>query len=155
VLNPAYRFDRRRESIGGVPFAVGLHEMPGVHMPGGQLKVARYAPEELEKRRDKRLQLAVDSKLPKLNAWKAMGAATILVLENDDIALTNVGLVSEVLSRAIRDGSAMPDRVYQVDTCIPDWNVWTLHSSGDGGIRTESWDLENVATSLLIDLTRH
>ena len=72
----------------------------------GALRLARLGldDEELEARRTDRLRKALRRKCPKLQHCKENGARTVLVLESDDIALTNHVLVGECLAALL--GSA-------------------------------------------------
>ena len=52
------------------------------------LGAKRRAPDDIEVLRSKRLKQALRKKCPKLQDCKEEGARTVLVLESDDIALT-------------------------------------------------------------------
>lgn len=105
----------------------------------GTLRSARYAPndEELEASRADRLQQALRRKCPKLKRCKEDGARTVLVLESDDLALTNHVLVGEPLVRLLAECADLPDEVYLVET---DLDPWTVHCMK---LDIECWPMEN------------
>ena len=108
---------------------------------GGTLRCARYAPddEELETRRAERLLEALRRKCPKLQRCKADGARTVLVLESNDIALTNHVLVGECLAMLLPERTDLPDEIYLVETEV---NSWTVHCMK---LDTECWPVEHLA----------
>jgi len=80
-------------SIPRVPFEVKLHRLAGLVRPGS-LQVVNVV-RDVESLRLARMRTALEKKLPKLGQWKEMfGARTVLVLEQNDIQLTNVHLVT-------------------------------------------------------------
>ena len=105
----------------------------------GTLRSARYAPndEELEASRADRLRRALRRKCPKLQRCKEDGARTVLVLESDDLALTNHVLVGEQLVRLPAEWADLPDEIYLVET---DLDPWTVHCMK---LDTECWPMEN------------
>ncbi len=105
----------------------------------GTLRSARYAPngEELEASRADRLRQALRRKCPKLMRCKEGGARTALVLESDDLALTNHVLVGEPLVRLLAECADLPDEIYLVET---DLDPWTVHCMK---LNTECWPMEN------------
>ena len=107
----------------------------------GTLGHARYAPgnEELEARRTVRLRQALSRKSPKLQRCKEDGARTVLVLESDDIALTDHVAVGECLAGLLVQREDLPDEIYLVET---DVDPWTVHCMK---LDTECWPMENSA----------
>ena len=106
----------------------------------GVLQHARYAPgdEELEARRTDRLREALRRKCPKLRRCKEDGARTILVLESDDIALTNHVLVGECLAALLPERTDLPDEIYLVETEVKSWEVRCMK------LDTECWPVEHL-----------
>ena len=94
----------------------------------GTLSHGRYAPEDnvLEAARESRLRRALEDKCPKLHECREQGARTILVLESDDIALTNHVVVGHALASALEDRTDVPDEIYFVDTGREPWSVHTM-----------------------------
>lgn len=82
----------------------------------------------MEKARTARIQKAVDDKLPKLAGWKSDdNAKAILVLEQNDIQLTNPDVVADTFVPLVRDRSDKPDETYLVASCMtPSWYVWPI-----------------------------
>ena len=89
----------------------------GVLLPG------RYAPEEVEALRVARLQTALDRKCPKLWRCKEDGARTVLVLEDNDISLSNYVIIGDALAGILKERPNLPDEIYLVETAINRWHV--------------------------------
>jgi hypothetical protein len=98
------------------------YQLPGVP---GHLMITHLV-DQLENSRDLRIERACQAKYPKLAAWKARGARTVLILEENDIQLTNVIDVCGSLLRVERSFQVVPDEVYLVTTSITPWWVWHL-----------------------------
>lgn len=121
----------------------------------GVLRLARLGldNEELEGCRADRLREALRRKCPKLQRCKVDGARTVLVLESDDIALTNHTLVGECLIALLRERTDLPDEIYLVETEVQSWAVHCMKLDG------ESWPMERSAEPAMfhvddpIDLT--
>ena len=107
----------------------------------GTLRCARYAPddEELETRRAEWLREALCRKCPKLQRCKEDGARTVLVLESDDIALTNHILVGECLAALLLECTDLPDEIYLVETEVESWAVHCMK------LDAECWPVEHLA----------
>jgi hypothetical protein len=120
------------ETIAGVPFRVSLHRgsLDSRHFPResplrGQFMMKYIVSGDIEKARTERLQKACEDKFPKLAAWKKDGAKTVLILEENDLFLTNHQLVADALVLA---ESAMPDsadEIFLVSTPIAG-NWWVI-----------------------------
>lgn len=86
---------------------------------------------DVEQARTARLQKACEDKFPKLTTWKQDGAKTVLVLEENDLSLTNHQRVADAL---IPVEAAMPDaadEVFLVSTSIADkWWITCLRRAG-------------------------
>src|SRR5258707_381268 len=60
------------------------------------------------------------------------------ILENDDLALSNVHYISAAVSAATSDPALLPDRIYEVETSIGGvWNVWTLKLPAASRVATQ------------------
>ena len=110
----------------------------------GRLGAARWAPDskDLEALRACRLRRALGKKLPKLRRCKSEGARTVLVLESDDIALTEPNLVVDALAGLQGEFTGelpFPDEIYFVDTASSEgpWWVWLMKYDG------KRWHLED------------
>ena len=95
---------------------------------GGKLFCVRVAPDEddLEALRADRLRKALSDKCPKLARCKDEGARTVLVLESDDIALTNQLLVRMALVDLLDERPDVPDEIYLVETETRSWAVYPM-----------------------------
>jgi len=113
-----------READTTVPFKVSLYRcaLPGVT---GQLSVAHLV-DQLENSRNRRIERACQGKYPKLATWKARGARTVLIFEENDMQFTNVIDVCRSLLQVESSFQVVPDEVYLVTTSIIPWWVWHL-----------------------------
>jgi hypothetical protein len=128
------------ETVPDVPFPVSLHRgsLQGIDIPKDNPLVGGFAVKysvgnSLEQSRALRLQKACEDKFPKLANWKKDGGArTILVLEENDIQLTNHHLVAHAFMIAEAAVSVeKPDEVFLVSTSIAsDWWVSYLRRGG-------------------------
>jgi hypothetical protein len=89
-----------------------------------------------------RIRAACDKKFPKLNNWKQTeGARTVLILEDNDIQLTNHAIVAETYLPLAKARSDRPDETYVVVTCMDPWWAWPI-LVGDVG-----WEIDQTALS--------
>lgn len=151
------------ETPPAVPFAISLHRRsldsplfsPNVRdqLMGGFM-MRPFVSGDIEPARAARLQKACADKFPKLAAWKRDSAKTVLVLEENDLSLTNEQRVADALVRA---EAAMPDaadEIFLVSTHIAEkWWVTCLRRAGktyyDDGER-----FHEIDPATLIGLTR-
>jgi hypothetical protein len=111
--------------VPGVPFPVRLHRMTPIGLPNNFQ--VNLIVSDVESRRLDRLRKALSDKCPKLAGWKhSHGANSVLILEQNDIQLTNAHIVTETLLAAEREISNRADEVYLVMTCIDRWFVYPL-----------------------------
>jgi hypothetical protein len=110
-----------------VPFELVLIRFEPPIVPGLHFQI-RHGVENLEKQRTDRMQAAIDKKFPKLAAWKASDAAkTVLVLEQNDIQLTNASIVADTYVPLAKARSDRPDETYLVASCTsPNWWMWPI-----------------------------
>ena len=127
------------ETVTGVPFPVSLHrcsfdrrDFPNGSPLAGRFTVKYVVSGNLEEARTARLQKACEDKFPKLAVWKRDdGARTVLVLEENDISLTNHQVVADALASAEVAMSDAPDEVFLVSTHITHiWWVTCLRRAG-------------------------
>ena len=112
-----------------VPFRFSLHrsKFPSVTPLGGHFVCSPVVADNIEPARQARLRTACEKKSPKLAKWKQDGAYTVLVLEENDIHLTNHSLVTDALELAEAEMPDSPDEVFLVSTCLPEkWFVSCL-----------------------------
>ena len=126
------------ERVPGVPFPVSLHRdslhshyFPRESPLYGQFMMKYLVAGDVEQARTARLQKAFEDKFPKLAFWRRDGAKTVLVLEENDLSLTNHQLVADALLSA---EVAMPDtadEIFLVSTSIVDkWWITCLRRAG-------------------------
>lgn len=122
----------RKVSVPGVPFQITLHRLAAIGPMRGRFHVVHVVSADLEAERRSRISAACAKKFGKLAEWKKRyGARSILVLEENDIQLTNAQLVADALAVAERDRDDRPDEVYLVSTSIDDlWHVTCLRREG-------------------------
>jgi len=122
-----YIGDIRPVSLPGVPFDVTLYRFETLAPIGDRFQIVHIVTGDREQARCERLRRACVKKFPKLAAWKrTQGARTILVLEDNDIQLTNHAIVAEAYLPLARARDDRPDETYIVATCMDPWSAWPL-----------------------------
>ena len=109
--------------------------------------------DELKRLRAERLRKALSDKCPKRARCKDEGARTVLVLESDDIALTNHIVVRQALVAPMAERSDLPDEIYLVETEADTWVVSAMNSDADASI-DERFGFEQVPKAELVALGR-
>jgi hypothetical protein len=129
---PAQRYgDYKKTPIGpvtipGVPFPVSLYRFEPALVPGHHFQLTRLVKNGEQLRKD-RVREAVERKFPKLAAWKRdENARTILVLEDNDIQLTNQAIVTETYLPLAMGRDDRPDETYLVVSCTDPWHAWPI-----------------------------
>ena len=97
----------------------------------GILLVARIAPEDVEAQRAARLARALERKCPKLWQCKQEGSCTILILEDDDICLSNYALIEDGLAGILAARQNLPDEIYLIETAVDPWTVRLMKREED------------------------
>ncbi len=126
------------ETAGGVPFPFSLHRgsLDSAHFPKdsplcGGFTIKYIVARDFEKARVARLKKACEDKFPKLATWKSDGARTVLVLEENDLALTNHQRVADALMAAEAEMPNTADEIFLVSTAIKDkWWITCLRRAG-------------------------
>ena len=127
------------ETVADVPFSVSLHRgsLDSPHFPResplcGRFTMKYFVSGDLEQARTVRLQKACEDKAPKLATWKRdAGARTVLVLEENDLSLTNHQRVIDALLPAEEIIPETADEVFLVSTHIAHtWWVTCLRRAG-------------------------
>jgi len=130
------------QTAAGIPFPFSLHRFSfdSIHFPSrrrplsGRFTMAYVAPDDIEPARQTRLQKACEDKFQKLATWKrSAGARTVLVLEENDISMTNHQLVADAMVHAEARVATdlLPDEVFLVSTSVADvWHVTCLRREG-------------------------
>ena len=147
----------------GFPYEITLQCIalsPSSGRKPGMLGAKRRAPDDIEVLRSKRLKQALRKKCPKLQDCKEEGARTVLVLESDDIALTEdsgVGKALAGLQEELADELQFPDEIYFIETDLEQgpWLVWPMKY--DDKFRPvedwTGWTHTEFCVDTLIDLT--
>ncbi len=137
----------------GVPFPVSLYRFDAMGFPP-RLQITHLV-SELDDLRESRIRAACVKKFPKLDVWRKAGARSVLVLEDNDIQLTNPQVVYEALAKIEPEFPGRPDEVYLVGSWAAEWFIHALrvgncdyyHLSEAGLCMTE------VDPAILVDLT--
>lgn len=114
----------RSVTLTGVPFPVSLHRTTTEGFPP-RFTIRHIVDGNQEAGRVDRIREACERKFPKLATWKRdHGARTVLVLEENDIQLTNQQVVADALIEVEATMPARPDEVYLVSTAVdhPWWS---------------------------------
>jgi hypothetical protein len=138
LLYDRYANPHLGETVPDVPFPVSLHRgsLDNPHFPResrlcGQFMMKYFVSGNLEKARTTRLEKACEDKFPKLAMWKRDGARTVLVLEENDLSLTNHQVVADALVPAEATMPDAADEIFLVSTPIADkWWVTCLRRAG-------------------------
>jgi len=116
---PVVRFGDRRpygaenESRADLPFRFSLYRstLPRCAL-SGRIRRAPCVKGDLEKARLARLQRTCQKKFGKLDNWKRNdGACSILVLEENDMSLTNHQVVADAMDEALAGRADAPDEI--------------------------------------------
>jgi hypothetical protein len=124
-IPPRGRKDTRIQPthLPGVPFAVRLYRLEG-RIFCGKLQVVHVV-SDVKHLRLERITIALKKKMPKLAAWKRdAGARTVLVLEENDIQLTNNQVVTEAVLKSEQTLGYAADEIYLITTSIAPWHVY-------------------------------
>jgi hypothetical protein len=162
TMLPLVRFGDRRpygaekEATPDVPFRFSLYRSAVMRCElSGRIRRAPCVKGDLEKARLARLQRACQKKFSKLDVWKRdEGARSILILEENDMSLTNHQVVADAMVDAEAGRSDAPDEIFLVSTFRPKpWWVTCLRREGanyyDDGERFHEYD-----PACLIQLTK-
>ena len=113
-------------SVPGVPFKLRLLRFETMGFPD-RLQIVHSVTEDRGKARTDRIRRACEKKFPKLAAWKGReGAKTILVLEDNDVQLTNQVVVSETFLPIALGRPDRPDETYMIASCMNPWWAWPI-----------------------------
>jgi hypothetical protein len=123
--------DYRGTSVGsvtvpGVPFPLSLYRFEPAVVSGHYFQI-KHLVQNAEQSRTERIRESVEKKFPKLAAWKRdHDARTILVLEDNDIQLTNQAVVTETFLPLALARLDRPDETYVVASCMDPWHAWPI-----------------------------
>lgn len=106
-----------------LPFTMQLHRR---HGNGSQVVVHCLIDGDGDALRLERVRHAFNEKCPKLAAWSAGGRVSVLVLEANDIQLSNAGVVYQAVRQALAERSDSPDVIVLVETDGGPMYGWVL-----------------------------
>jgi hypothetical protein len=129
--NPDYRGSAvGPTAIQVIPFPVSLWRFAPPVIPGHHFQI-RHSVENIGQLRSERMKKAIDKKFPKLAAWKkTKKAKTILVLEQNDIQLTNPSIVADTFLPLALASPDRPDETYLVASWLSPWYAWPILIGG-------------------------
>lgn len=106
---------RRLVRRNGEPFPLVMWYRPG-DKPC-EVRFGRWAPNDLDQRRRDKLATTLSDKLPKLHETRKNGASSCLVLEVQDISLSDTNVVAEFAPAVLEEFPGLePDRIVVVVT---------------------------------------
>ncbi|MFZ3351215.1 MAG: hypothetical protein WA268_10160 [Xanthobacteraceae bacterium] len=162
TVPPALYGEYRKTGTGavaapGVPFPVSLYRFAPPLVPGHHFQLTHLV-QNVDQLRKDRIREAVDRKFPKLAAWKRdENAKTILVLEDNDIQLTNQSIVTETFVPLAMARADRPDETYLVASCMTPWHAWPI-LIGDKSYFdfAQSGDVQNweIDPAVLVSMTK-
>ena len=106
-----------------LPFNVQLHRR---HGRGSRVFVGCIVEGDGDALRLARVRRAFDSKCPKLAAWSGNDRVSVLVLEADDIQLSNVFLVFHAVEQVLAERADIPDVIIFVETDAGPMSGWVF-----------------------------
>jgi hypothetical protein len=115
----------KHANLPNVPFEVSL--MRAAVGQQGELSVRHLVGSELEQQRTERIRRAYNKKSKKLAAWQNANARSVLILEENDVQITNHWVIADALREVERSAKFRPNEVYLLSTAIDAfWSLWVL-----------------------------
>lgn len=133
----------RSTEIDGIPLELSLRvhwSETGRH--DGALFLSRTIGEDVENLRLERMRIALQKKLPKLQACADEGDTTFLILEWSDISLSNQIVIAEALEKALAERDDCPAYIFLADTATDRWHFFQPVIDGQLSIDMEYVDIE-------------
>ncbi len=104
-----------------------VHLMKAHSRESRLIALRAWDPVDGDKRRVERIRRALEAKIPKLlNDAKESGSESVLVLESNDIALSNVFEVAAAFKAACEGLTSLPDLVFLTETDAGMPHVWIV-----------------------------
>lgn len=121
-------------------------------MHDGRLSPSRVMCENIEELRRARIRTALDRKLGKLADCARAGDRTMLILEDNDIALSNQILIAQALEAELGGRKDCPDRIFIAETCCEDsWSLFQPVINARFSIDMERIDARRVGRATSAD----
>jgi hypothetical protein len=102
-----------------VPFKVKLYHFARKAQQEGRLQFRNLIVSDIEQQRRDRIARACEKKFPKL-------AHTVLVLEENDVQLTNYAIVAETYLSLAQPRVDRPDETYLLSSSGDPWYIWPI-----------------------------
>jgi hypothetical protein len=118
----------------GVPFEVRIARFVSPIEAPGRFHLNHLVTGDVELLRADRIRRACERKFPKLAKWKVShNARTVLVLEENDIQLTNHMVVTDAYLKAALARDDRPDETYVIETYEPSgtWFAYPILIDGE------------------------
>lgn len=113
-------------TVPGVPFPLTLERFEPTPIPKHYFKISHMVL-DLDQLRKERISEAIERKCPKLAAWKRdENAKTVLVLECNDVQLSNPDVIASTFVPLAKERADRPDETYLVITCVEKWHLWPI-----------------------------
>ena len=144
--------------LNGLPYPLELSCLILPNLTDVKVGAARRVPNDLEKKRELRLLDALNKKCGKLNDCN--GTRTVLVLENNDIALTSEVAVREILRRIFADDEYEINEIFLVNTTTTEsWYLRPLKCGLDwpqiDPAMCTVWNPDDLTDIALLECQRH
>ena len=111
-------------------------------MHDGRLIPYRLVAKNVEELRRARIRIALDKKLGKLADCKSAGDRTVLILEDNDLPLSNPASIAGALSTEIGYNNR-PDYIFIADTCLDNnWSLFQVFIKNRGSFDIKRVDAE-------------
>lgn len=134
-----WTFQRREKEIYGLHITLTRNYHPDLLSDYDRIiGFLRRPPGELKERLGKRIERAISDKLPKVLEYKSEGNHTALILENQDIQLTNHIKTTRTARATLKKYPEIPDDVFYVETGIE--TCWSFYYIIYSGKSVDSYD---------------
>lgn len=151
----AYWTDTAYPPVPGIPFPIALHR---VHRGGapGTVHMVHLVDRDLETDRLARIKRAYEDKMRKLRVWAGPNMRSILILEENDVFMTNSTLVANALGSIEAEAPERPNEVYLLSSAVS--QPWYLLALRVGDIEAEDLSihggaLDEIDPSSLVNIT--
>lgn len=157
---PVARLDRyiiqtKYATLPGVPFEVALHRVQRGGPPG-HLSIVHLLERNIEPQRTERIRRVYVSHTNKLEAWRKLGARTVLILEENDMFATNHQRVAVAVESIEQELVSRPDEIYLLSSASANpWYLWALRVDDHRYRELSTWgdSLSEIDSALLDNIT--
>jgi hypothetical protein len=117
-----------RATLAGIGLDVALYRFR-TRPNNGSLRVAYSMPDDLRHRQRITIGKALKTKLPKLSQWQAKRAVAVLVVELNDIALSDEHCVGEMVVQELEKCTTVPNHLFVFDTAGYFWIAYKVRAT--------------------------